>query len=178
MAARLGMFRVLLNYDPKFTLPTVNIFQKRHAGYKQSEFVCDLENFTKKYEVSKSMEDWKYVERLLPLKVVPEPTPKSEYPSTWQPQSEDAKNFPYFVARSRNHMMPVYLKVYGRGSKRITSVKRIQGDIWLLEQELRKFLQSEQIRPIRSQVNELSGAIYFHGDYVNAIKYWLTKRGL
>ena len=36
-------------------------------------------------EISKSPEEWKYVERLLPSKIIPKPQPKVEYPSGWKP---------------------------------------------------------------------------------------------
>lgn len=75
-------------------------------------------------------------------------------------------------------MIPVYLKTSQRGMKRITKVKNIQGDIWLLEKELKNFLQEQQVKPIRSQVDEFSRYIRFHGDYVNAIKYWLSQKDL
>ncbi|KAF5275547.1 hypothetical protein FQR65_LT04150, partial [Abscondita terminalis] len=126
-----------------------------------------------KYEVSNSVEDWKYVEQALPPMVVPTPTPKDKYPSEWKPQGNDFANKPYFVPRTKNHMLPVYLHVSQRGIRRITKVRNVQGDIWMLEKQLRDFIQPLDIRPIRSQVNEFVGYIRFYGDFVNAIKHWL-----
>ncbi|KAI4465389.1 mitochondrial 39s ribosomal protein l49 [Holotrichia oblita] len=136
------------------------------------------QNSTIKYEVSKNSNEWKYVERILPPKVIPEPKYLTEYPSGWKPQEKSAEDLPFYTTRTKNHMIPVYLKTSHRGTKRLTYVKKIQGDIWQMEKELLQFLQEEQVRPIRSQVNELAKHICFHGDYVNAIKYYLMKNNL
>ncbi|KAF2894639.1 hypothetical protein ILUMI_11537 [Ignelater luminosus] len=151
--------------------------QFRHSSYYSSPFVVDVGDVNVKYEVSKNPEEWKYVERALPPLLIPTPTKKPKYNSEWKPQGDDFKNLPYYISRTKNHMTPVYLKVV-HGTKRITIIKKIQGDIWLLEKELREFLKPQQLAPIRSQVNEFAGFIRFHGDYVNAIKYWLTQRNL
>lgn len=139
---------------------------------------CAEENFNVNFEKTNDPKDWKYVERILPPKTVPPPKELSEYPSGWKPQLSDIKKLPYYIPRSRNHMIPVYLKIDNRGLRRLTYVKHIQGDIWLLEKELVNFLQQDQIRPIRSQVDELNAWICIHGDYVNAIKYYLLKKNL
>lgn len=73
-------------------------------------------------------------------------------------------------------MLPVYLRIYQNGLRRHTFIKNIQGDIFLLEKELRQFLQKESFQPIRSQVHEFTGYIRINGDHVNACKYWLEKK--
>ncbi|KAK5643250.1 hypothetical protein RI129_007095 [Pyrocoelia pectoralis] len=151
---------------------------KRNISFYDSPFLVDHENTKIKFETSTSPEEWKYVERVLPPAVVPTPIPKNNYPSKWKPQGDNLKDRPYFIARTKNHMLPVYLCISQRGIRRITKIKNIQGDIWLLEKQLRDFIQPQDIRPIRSQVNEFAGYIRFHGDYVNAIKYWLMKRNV
>lgn len=121
--------------------------------------------------------DWKYVERLLPPETVPQPIVKDYYPSGWKPQANNLKDRPYFIPRTKNHMMPVYLEILDRGRKRLTNIRKIQGDIWQLEEELRNFLQKDSLKPIRTQVNEMNGYICIHGDHVNAIKYYLLNKG-
>lgn len=127
--------------------------------------------------MTKNPEEWKYVERVLPPVVVPEPKKLSEYKSGWRPQGEDLTDRPYYIGRSRNHMMPVYLLISQRGQRRHTVIRKIQGDIWQLEKDLRPFLE-DQVKPknLRLQVNEFAGKICIHGDHVNAIKYWLGER--
>nr|CAD7571212.1 unnamed protein product [Timema californicum] len=58
----------------------------RHSSFKTSQPVKDITNCTQ-VEISRSPEEWKFVERLLPRKTVPIPLPKSEYPSGWKPPS-------------------------------------------------------------------------------------------
>lgn len=138
----------------------------------------DLGEIKTKYEITRDPEEWKHVENILPPLLVPDPVKKAEYPSGWQPPTENLSEKPYYVERTKNHMMPVYMRIQLRGQRRHTFVKKIKGDIWLLHAELKEFLQKQQIAPIRSQVNEFAGFICIHGDHVNAIKYYLTKKGL
>lgn len=114
----------------------------------------------------------------MPPTLIPEPPVKSTYPSGWKPQEKDAVDKPYFVERTKNHMLPVYMVVLQRGIRRLTYIKKIKGDIWLLEKEIRAFLQKGTIIPIRLQVHEFAGYICINGDHVNAIKHFLTKKGL
>lgn len=138
----------------------------------------DLGEIKTKYEISRDPEEWKHVENVLPPTLIPEPKKKATYASGWQAPSENLFDKPYYVERTKNHMIPVYLERTHRNMRRLTFVKRIKGDIWLLEEELREFLQKENRGLIRSQVNEFAGYICFHGDHVNAIKYYLLKKGL
>lgn len=84
----------------------------------------------------------------------------------------------YYVQRTKNHMSPVYLETFFRGQRRITKLRRIQGDIWLLERELRECIEARIGRKIATKVNELSGQIWMKGDYVTIVKDFLAKRGL
>lgn len=131
---------------------------------------------TTKYQITKEPEDWKYVERILPLTTVPAPPKKDEYPSGWKPQAENVDHLPYFVQRTKNHMLPVYLEIVRRGNSKQTVIKKIKGDIWLFEKDLRNFLQPNQLRPLKLYVNELGGYIQMNGDHVNAIKYFLEQK--
>lgn len=137
----------------------------------------DIGKVTTKYEVTSVPEEWKYVERVLPPLVVPEPKIRDSYPSGWKPQSPEAVNQPYYIERTKNHMIPVYLHIKERGNKKRTVVRKIKGDIWLLEKEIREFLQKDTLIPIFTQVNEFANYIMVRGDHVNAIKYLLTKKG-
>ncbi|KAB0799531.1 hypothetical protein PPYR_07411 [Photinus pyralis] len=158
--------------------PTALCTKPRSISFYDSPFLVDHQNTKIKFETSTSPEEWSYVERALPPTIVPAPVPKDRYPSQWKPQTDDVKDRPYFVPRTKNHMLPVYLCLGQRGIRRVTKVRNVQGDIWLLEKQLRDFIQPQDIRPIRSQVNEFARYIRFHGDYVNAIKYWLMKQNL
>ncbi|XP_017775625.1 PREDICTED: probable 39S ribosomal protein L49, mitochondrial [Nicrophorus vespilloides] len=174
MASLASKFRFLLK--PK-VIPTIEAISCRYSSFRSSPFIHDVDDSKVKYETSKDPVEWSFVERILPPKVVPNIIKKDEYLSEWRPQSEEVVNQPYFIQRNKNHMMPVYMKTSYRGMRRLTYLKKVQGDIWMLEKDLKEFLQKEQLKPIQAQVNEFVGYICFHGDYVNAIKYWLGQKG-
>lgn len=147
----------------------------RYSSFRSSNQVEPIEEYPQ-VEVLKNPPEWEYVEQILRKPLVPEPQPKSEYPSGWRPQTNLSN--PYYVARTKNHMIPVYLNRFFRGTRRITELRKIQGDIWLLERELRDCIETRIGRKIASRVNELSGQITFKGDYVTIINDFLMKKGL
>lgn len=102
---------------------------------------------------------------------------KDEYPSGWKPQTINPKSYPYFIKRSRNHLLPVYLDIAYRGTKRMTKIPNIQGDIWALEEDLRRFIERYIGRKIVTRVNEFAGVLWIRGDFVNLVKDHLLKKG-
>ncbi|XP_067012079.2 large ribosomal subunit protein mL49 [Anabrus simplex] len=153
-----------------------SIIPFRSSSYRSSPIEGPPEQYTG-YEISNSPEEWKFVERLLPLKVVPEPVPKSEYPSGWKPPSDECLRYPYYIERSKNHMLPVYLDLSYRGMRKITKLKRIHGDIWALEKELKDYLEEKNQKIVTSQVHEQCGHIFFKGDHVHYCQEWLLSKG-
>lgn len=81
------------------------------------------------------------------------------------------------MRRTKNHMIPVYLKILFRGTKRVTVIRHIQGDVFALEAELTAFLEDYLKKKFIIRVNEFSGEIVINGDYVNLVKHFLQKRG-
>ncbi|XP_012264333.2 probable 39S ribosomal protein L49, mitochondrial [Athalia rosae] len=153
--------------------------QQRCSSFKSSPKVGDPSNYTE-FEISKDPKEWFFVERILALKTVP-PAPTStdtELPSGWKPQSADAKKLPYFVARTKNHMQPVYIARTHRGMRRITELHKIQGDIWTLEADLKKYLEEQSGKRVATQIHEVVGQVNVKGDHVIRIKEWLDKKGL
>lgn len=128
-------------------------------------------------EIIKNPPEWKYVERVLPQATIPELKPKAEYPSGYKPQSKEAFNYPYFIRRSRNHMIPVYLKLTFRNTRRQTIIKNIKGDIWELNREITKYVENYMARRISTRVNEFTGQIVLIGDHVNLVKDYLLSKG-
>lgn len=128
-------------------------------------------------EILYDSSEWKYVERILPKKTVPLPEPKEQYSSGWVPQKPEALKQPYFIKRSKNHMLPVYLDIDYRGTRRRTFVKHITGDIWKLHNELLEYIEYYMAKRERSRVNEFNGQIIINGDYVNLLKDYLVKKG-
>jgi len=83
--------------------------------------------------IVESTEEYKYVERLIPPTQIPVP-PKHDgpAPSGWTPPSEVPPDLPYMIRRSRMHNVPVYTDITN-GSRIITLLRKIEGDIWALE---------------------------------------------
>lgn len=128
-------------------------------------------------EIIKNPPQWQHVENILPRKTVPEPISKDAYPSGWSPSNPEANKHPYFIARTRNHMIPVYLEIDHRGLRRITRIKFISGDIWTLYHDVMGYIKDYLAKTERAQVNELNRQIVINGDYVNLIKDFLAKKG-
>lgn len=74
-------------------------------------------------------------------------------------------------------MVPVYLSITYRGTRRVTELQKIEGDIWALAEELRDFLEDYTDRKMAIRVQEFSGQIWIKGDYVNLIKDYLVDKG-
>lgn len=127
--------------------------------------------------IRKNPPEWKYVERILARKTVPVPVPKEAYPSGWRPQQPEARSYPYFIRRSKNHMVPVYLDLGFRNLRKRTIVQNIEGDIWNLHQELFDYVSNYMARKQRTRVNEFTGKIVFAGDHVNLIRDYLMRKG-
>merc|ERR1712080_228157 len=66
----------------------------------------------REFEISSDQSEWDYVERLLPLRIVPPlpPAPNKDgtYPSGFCAPSRKPGNLAYHVTRTRSHMLPVY----------------------------------------------------------------------
>lgn len=157
-----------------------NVLQQsiRYTSYRASPFVVDVDqNAQPNVRIEHKPAEWKYVEAVLPPLTVPEPTVKSEYPSGWKPQTIDPKSTPYFIKRTRNHMLPIYLRITFRGTRRQTVIKHIQGDIWALEADLRVFLEDYLKKNMSMRINEFAGEIRILGDYVNLVKHFFTEKG-
>ncbi|XP_063977482.1 large ribosomal subunit protein mL49 [Diachasmimorpha longicaudata] len=150
---------------------------KRWASFKTSPVYNEETKYTD-FEVSSDPKEWAFVERCLKATYIPSP-PKEvhDLPSGWKPQREEAKSLPYYIERTKNHQQPVYLVRSKRGLRRLTNVRKIQGNIIALHAELKQYLFEATNRPIGSQILEPSGVIKFRGDYVSLIKEWLTKKG-
>lgn len=74
-------------------------------------------------------------------------------------------------------MIPVYLKQTHRALRKITIIKRIDGDIWKLHDELKHLVEESTEKEILTRVNELSSQIHLRGDFVQIIYNYLLKKG-
>ena len=147
----------------------------RHGSFRASNDVRDISEYPE-VKIVKDPEIWKFVEQVLPYKAIPALTPKDEYPTTWQPPKGTSNDCPYFVRRTKNHMVPVYMERTFRGQRRVTVIRKIQGDIWTLEKEVQK-LVLQKTKRYSSRVNEMSGQLEVHGDHVLEIRNYLMEKG-
>lgn len=149
---------------------------RNYSRYANSPLVEDVTDRVD-YEVVKNPPEWKFVERLLPLQTVPKIKEKSSYPSGYLPSKPEAADHPYFITRTRNHMLPIYLNLTFRGQRRISLIKKIDGDIWQLNDELKQYLQNKYNKIIATRVHELLGTIEVKGDYVIDLRNWAYSKG-
>ena len=113
----------------------------------------------------------------------------------------------YFVARTRSHLFPVYrnyilpkdatkdrakgwltnkwkwLYINDKYEKEfpdplvVTLIKRVDGDIWKFEEDLRGDLEVKKQGRILSACNEIEGTLRLKGDYVLDVVEWLKEKG-
>ncbi|XP_034255152.1 probable 39S ribosomal protein L49, mitochondrial [Thrips palmi] len=182
LVTRLGNRSFPTRLGPDLTnkiIPAIHSVPVRYARFKSSPLISKDESQYTGFEISRSPEEWKFVQNLLPALTVPEPKPKPEYPSGWRPQKAPA-NSVYFIQRTANHMLPVYMRRSGpRGQSVRTVVRYVQGDVWQLERDLRAMLQ--RVYPdelvITTQVNEVAGQVVVRGDFVSAVREYLLSEG-
>lgn len=150
----------------------------RYYSHRASPFFEDVNKSAQpNVRVEHNPPEWKYVEAILPPLIVPKPSVKSDYSSGWKPQTIDPKSTPYFIKRSSNHQVPVYLRITFRGTRRQTIIKNIQGDIWVFEADLRAFLEDYMKKNMSIRINEFTGRLLILGDYVNLVKHFLAEKG-
>ncbi|XP_078001269.1 large ribosomal subunit protein mL49-like [Glandiceps talaboti] len=130
-------------------------------------------------DVIESKEDFKYVQRLLPQLEVPSPPKHAQYPtpSGWVPQKEPSPDCPYYIRRTRFHSWPVYAMYKDGGGRQITTVNKIEGNIWELEKDLTLHLEGIMGEKVHSQVNEIGMFISYKGIFVQEVKDWLRDNG-
>nr|XP_022334514.1 39S ribosomal protein L49, mitochondrial-like [Crassostrea virginica] len=129
-------------------------------------------------EYEESTEEYKYVEKLLHKKLIPEPPKHAVYPtpSGWFPQSEEAKKLPYFVHRTKNHNMPVYL--LKKGPMERTQIVKVDGEIKLFCEDLKSFLSERYPSRIHyTQTNEINNKVLVRGDFVEDVVEFLKQKG-
>jgi large subunit ribosomal protein L49 len=74
--------------------------------------------------------------------------------------------------------VPVYLEILQNGTTRRSVVKHIEGDIWALDEEIRKLITKKTGKRSYSRINEMNRKIVFKGDYVTLIQKYLISKGL
>uniref|UniRef100_A0A8C2Q5L3 Large ribosomal subunit protein mL49 n=1 Tax=Cyprinus carpio TaxID=7962 RepID=A0A8C2Q5L3_CYPCA len=124
-----------------------------------------------------STEEFRFVERLVPPSRIPAP-PEHEgpAPSGWIPASATPPSVPYMIRRSRMHNVPVYSDIK-HGNQHSTLLRKIEGDIWALNKDVKEFLLGLTGKEPPTQVNEVTGTIRIKGQFDKELKDWLLKKG-
>ncbi|XP_011557217.3 probable 39S ribosomal protein L49, mitochondrial [Plutella xylostella] len=150
--------------------------RRSYSNYAHSPFVEKVKE-QYDFEIVKNPAEWDYVQRLLPFETIPDVTPKESYPSGWISPKEEAKDLPFFIPRTKNHMLPIYLKTINRGTTKSTLIRKIEGDIWLMNDEIRAYLKEMNNKFIQTRVHELARFIEIKGDYVDDASKWAYSKG-
>uniref|UniRef100_A0A3B3QMC4 Large ribosomal subunit protein mL49 n=1 Tax=Paramormyrops kingsleyae TaxID=1676925 RepID=A0A3B3QMC4_9TELE len=129
-----------------------------------------------KCAVVESTEEYKYVERLIPPTKIPTPPlHDGPAPSGWRPPSV-TPDLPYMVRRSRLHNVPVYTDLT-HGNRKTTLLRKIEGDIWALENDVKEYLVQLTGKIPLTQVNEVTMSIRIKGHFDKELKEWLLEKG-
>uniref|UniRef100_A0A0N5A9S0 Large ribosomal subunit protein mL49 n=1 Tax=Syphacia muris TaxID=451379 RepID=A0A0N5A9S0_9BILA len=115
--------------------------------------------------------NWDYIERLLPLEVIPEVPKHESYPtpSGWCPPRSDV-NLPYHVSRRRDHLFPLYVssrrdvldeKTMDFTYVQVVKLRKISGDVFACAKDAQQFIEKEIKHPVGMNVDELKGMVTF-----------------
>ncbi|XP_035213317.1 probable 39S ribosomal protein L49, mitochondrial isoform X2 [Stegodyphus dumicola] len=119
---------------------------------------------------------WHHVERLFPKLRIPDP-PKKVSSMGWKAPAENLPDLPYFIERSKNHMLPVYPSRVYKDRVLVTQVRRVLGDIWVFEYDMKNYLEEKLNEKVESHVNEIACYVNFRGNHVDLVKEWLYNKG-
>lgn len=140
----------------------------------------DENNFTKVRNLTETEpQRWYWVQRLMPKQTLPRSNfePGKQYPSGYKIPSGGPPDLPYFVVRTRNHLLPVYNMIEKEDERVKTVIQRVDGDIWQLEQEIRTRLEAKHQKRIITGVNEVRGEVKFLGNHVFDVVDYLEELG-
>ncbi|KAI8073287.1 ribosomal protein L49/IMG2 [Gongronella butleri] len=86
-----------------------------------------------------------------------------------------AKQSSYLVSRTTNKGLPVYSDIKNGGTKHLTIIRRVEGDVEALRTELAAMFPEAPKNHVR--INPTNNHIVIKGNYVNEIKQWLVAKG-
>lgn len=139
--------------------------------------LCVAVSEQKRHVIQETTDEYKFVERLIPPSQVPTP-PRHDgpAPSGWVAPSDVPPPLPYMIRRSRMHNIPVYTDV-SHGNRKTTLVRKVEGDIWALDGDIKQYLKEVTGFERVTQVNEVTMSIRIKGHFDKEIKEWLIGKG-
>ncbi|XP_047452507.1 mitochondrial ribosomal protein L49 [Mugil cephalus] len=139
--------------------------------------VSDAATEQQKPVILESTEEYKFVERLIPPTRVPTPPRHAgPAPSGWVPPADSPPSLPYMIRRSRMHNIPVYTDIT-HGNRKMTLVRKVEGDIWALEKDVKELLKELTGKEPPTQVNEVTMTLRVKGYFDAELKDWLISKG-
>ncbi|PIA16568.1 hypothetical protein COEREDRAFT_81224 [Coemansia reversa NRRL 1564] len=87
-------------------------------------------------------------------------------------QLAQAVKYPYYVRRTRFQSLPVYTEVRNGRTRKLTILRRIDGDLDALRTEISKALDEESV-----MVKAISRQLVIKGDRSTELRKWLTEKG-
>lgn len=94
-------------------------------------------------------------------------------PSGWVPPATEKPNLPFFIKRSKYNNLPVYTDYKNAGSRKITIIRKIKGDLKALDDCLKYHLGDDII----TSVNELTSQVKIKGIYKDEVVTILKQLG-
>ncbi|KAK9768678.1 54S ribosomal protein IMG2, mitochondrial [Basidiobolus ranarum] len=88
------------------------------------------------------------------------------------PKQELPADIKYFVRRTAGKSLPVYSDIKNGGTRFLTLIRRAEGDLDKLRQDLIQVAPAESI-----SINRRTSHIVFKGNYVREVRKWLTEKG-
>ncbi|RUS23019.1 mitochondrial large subunit ribosomal protein-domain-containing protein [Endogone sp. FLAS-F59071] len=82
---------------------------------------------------------------------------------------------PYFVSRSANNNLPVYTDIRNGRTRRLTIIRRIEGNVDKLRQDLLELFPDKASHPIT--INRTNNHIVIKGFRQHEVAMWLAKKG-
>ena len=158
-------------------------FEEYVSKFGEARFSDFAPKVEQNREFAVSTEEWKFVERLLPLTMIPAIPKLDRYPSGFQPPKispdEAIEKYQYFVSRTNSHFLPVYLKTISNdGHEELhTDIRKAEGNLFQLKKDLDEFLFARYKQEFISQVSELQQLIKYKGDFEEEFKEFLYSKG-
>merc|ERR1712083_899736 len=129
--------------------------------------------------VEESRAEWKFVEAILPQTKSSEPPTHDQYPtaSGWFPPTATPDSHPYFIRRTRWHNFPIYKEIRDGGTRKITVIKKVEGDMWALDADLRHFISPTEPKKVITQVDEVQQKLRIRGTHLDTVSEFLKEKG-
>ncbi|KAL9954347.1 hypothetical protein ACROYT_G041871 [Oculina patagonica] len=96
-----------------------------------------------------------------------------ESPSGWVPPAAEKPNLPFFIKRSKYNNLPVYTDYRSGGSRKLTIIRKIKGDLKTLDDCLKYHLGND----IMTSINELTSQVKIRGIYKDEVVTLLKRLG-